>query len=188
MSALAGLASRLDGATALDAVARPLERTLDRLLGEGPVAQALRGRWLGHRVHPLLTDIPVGCWTSAWILDLVGGPSAEAAAQTLVGIGVVAVAPTAVTGWADWATLPAPKQRAGIVHAASNAVAAGLYAGSWAARRAGDHRRGVVLGHLGAAAATVGGYLGGHLAFGGGGPTATSLPESSVADASPDLR
>jgi nitrite reductase/ring-hydroxylating ferredoxin subunit len=49
------------------------------------------------------------------------------------------------------------------VHAASNTIALACYGASWLARRRGHHVRGVALGLLGAGAATVGGYLGGHL-------------------------
>lgn len=127
--------------------------------------RALRGEWLGHPLHPMLTDLPIGCWTSAWVLDLVGGERAEPAADLFVGLGVLTAVPTAMAGWADWSTLPAPARRVGLVHVAAIAAATGLYAGSWVARRRGARTTGVVLGHLGATVATVGGYLGGHLAF-----------------------
>ena len=35
------------------------------------VRNFLHGVWLGHPLHPVLTDIPVGAWTAAVILDLV---------------------------------------------------------------------------------------------------------------------
>ena len=34
------------------------------------VGPYLRGRPLGHALHPLMTDVPIGCWTSAALLDL----------------------------------------------------------------------------------------------------------------------
>ncbi|MDP8927642.1 MAG: hypothetical protein M3O70_03450, partial [Actinomycetota bacterium] len=34
-----------------------------------PVWPVLRGRWLGHPLHPVLTDVPIGLWTSAVVLD-----------------------------------------------------------------------------------------------------------------------
>ncbi len=52
----------------------------------------LTGRWLGHAVHPVLTDLPIGFWTSAFTLDLIGGRRSRAAAQRLVGLGVLSVA------------------------------------------------------------------------------------------------
>ena len=53
----------------------------------------------------------------------------------------------------------------GVVHAGANAVAAGLYALSLANRIRGRRTRGITFAMLGAGVMTVGGYLGGHLAF-----------------------
>jgi uncharacterized membrane protein len=129
----------------------------------------LRGDWLGHAVHPLLTDLPIGFWTSAWVLDLIGGKQARPAAQRLVALGLLAVPPTVATGLHDWGDIDDRGQRrVGAVHATTNALATVLYFGSWRARRRGHHARGVAYGMLGATAATFGGYLGGHLVFGTG--------------------
>ncbi|MDQ6642413.1 MAG: hypothetical protein M3Y66_07965, partial [Actinomycetota bacterium] len=54
----------------------------------------LRGGWLGHGVHPVLTDLPLGCWVSATLVDLVGGHQGRTAATRLVGIGVASALPT----------------------------------------------------------------------------------------------
>jgi uncharacterized membrane protein len=122
-------------------------------------------RIAGHPVHPALTDLPIGFWTSAWVLDLIGGERHAPSAELLAGLGVLSALPTAATGAADWRSLSPRDKRLGLLHAASNVTATALYAASWLARRRGDRRRGLVLGHLGAAAATVGGALGGELVF-----------------------
>ena len=122
-------------------------------------------RLLGHPLHPVLTDLPIGFWTSAWVLDLIGGEDHAPAAQLLVGLGLLSTVPTIATGAADWRSLPRRDKRLGLLHAASNAAATALYAASFLARRRGDRTRGLVLGHLAAGAATVGGYLGGELVF-----------------------
>ena len=80
----------------------------------------LRGDWLGHAVHPVLTDVVIGTWTSASVLDLLGGPDSTAAAQRLVGAGLLAVGPTAWTGWAEWSTAGPREKRVGLVHALTN--------------------------------------------------------------------
>ncbi|WP_421121617.1 DUF2231 domain-containing protein [Aquihabitans daechungensis] len=156
----------VDQAEVLDRVADPIHQRLDPLLDPSAVGAVLRGEWLGHPVHPLLTDIPIGCWTTAWILDVFGGSDQEGWAEAFVALGVVAAVPTAWAGWADWLRLSPEGRRTGVVHAAANSVAVGLYAASWRARRKGDVRRGKRLGHAGATVATVGAYFGGHLAFG----------------------
>jgi len=149
----------------LDAAADAIHRRLEPILGPTALGNALRGAWAGHPLHPLLTDLPIGSWTSAWVLDLVGGERAEPAADLLVALGVVAAAPTVAAGWADWVELPRAERRIGVVHAGANALATVLYAASLGARLGGRRSAGRGLGHLGAGVATVGGFLGGHLAF-----------------------
>lgn len=140
---------------------------VNKVMPQGPVKDALHGRWLGHPFHPLLVSVPIGLWSSASLLDFTGGEGGRNAAQRLVGAGVLAVAPTAAAGWADWSELGSSRrpQRVGIVHAASNTASAAFYSASWLARRRGDHGRGRVLALFGAASMAVGGYLGGHLTY-----------------------
>ena len=126
-------------------------------------ASVLRGEWLGHAVHPLLTDFTLGTWTSAVLIDLIGGSNSSVAAQRLIGAGLLAAGPTAWTGWSEWSTAGSRDKRVGLVHAVSNGLAIGIYAASWRARRRGRHGSGVRLALAGAAVSGVGAYLGGHL-------------------------
>lgn len=155
---------RLEQLEALDPVVRAFEPLADALVANRTVRELLHGKPLGHAAHPLLTDLPIGAWTSAAVLDLTGG--SESAARTLVGFGVLTAVPTAVTGWAEWSTLAPETKRVGVVHANWNVVALSLYAASWLARRRGSHGAGVALGLAGGLAVTAGGFLGAHLAIG----------------------
>jgi nitrite reductase/ring-hydroxylating ferredoxin subunit/uncharacterized membrane protein len=159
------LLERIHRAEGLDRVARPVSKTVAKLFPHGPVKDLFSGTWLGHPLHPMLTDVAIGSWTSAFVLDVVGRESSEAAADSLVGIGVLSALPTALAGLSDWSDLMGAERRVGLVHAASNVVAVGCYGLSWLARRKDDRARGVALGLLGATAATVGGYLGAHLSY-----------------------
>jgi hypothetical protein len=154
---------RLEEASALDRPVRALEHPVRNVFGSGMQGSVLRGEWLGHAVHPLLTDVALGSWTSATVLDLVGGPDSSVAAQKLVGTGLLAAGPTAWTGWAEWSAAESRDKRVGLVHAVTNAAAIGVYAASWLARRRGRHRTGAGLALAGAAVSAVGAYLGGHL-------------------------
>lgn len=160
------LTERLEGAGAIDTVARPVAAAARSVLQPGALKDALRGTWLGHALHPLLTDLVIGSFTSATILDLLGG--GDEAARKLIAVGIAAYPPTALTGvsdWSDTADADPGIRRAGLVHATVNATALGLYAASLAARRNGDTGRGRLLGLAGASALGVGGYLGGHLSY-----------------------
>jgi hypothetical protein len=154
---------RLEEASALDRPVRALERPVRNLFGSGARGSVLRGEWLGHAIHPLLTDVTLGSWTSATVLDLVGGPDSSIAAQRLVGTGLLTAGPTAWTGWAEWSAAGSRDKRVGLVHAVTNAVAIGVYTASWLARRRGRHGTGAGLALAGATVSAAGAYLGGHL-------------------------
>jgi nitrite reductase/ring-hydroxylating ferredoxin subunit/uncharacterized membrane protein len=162
LHALAEMTGRVEG---LDRVARPASKAVKRLVRQGRLKDLLSGTWLGHPLHPLLTDIPIGSFTSATVLDLIGGRPARKAADALVGLGLVAAVPTAAAGAADWSDTYGDEQRTGVVHALSNVVGLGMYALSLRARRRGDRTKGTALGLAGMASMTVGGYLGGYLGY-----------------------
>jgi hypothetical protein len=103
-------AERLERAEALDGAVRRIERVAQRIPTRS-VLPFLQGRWLGHELHPSLTDLPIGFWTSSMVLDLVGGRRSRHAADLFVALGLVTAAPTVATGLADWRRLGAARQR-----------------------------------------------------------------------------
>lgn len=159
---------RLHEAERLDPLVSRIEGLANVALPDSrEVRDALHGTWLGHPLHPVLVDLPIGFWTSAFVLDLFGGERTARAAQEMVGAGVLAALPAALTGLNDWQALGQARaeKRVGVVHAVSNGIALTAHTLSWFARRRGRRGTGVLLSLLGSAAATVGGYLGGHLAY-----------------------
>lgn len=154
---------RMERTDALDAPVRLLQPLADALLADRERANLLRGMWFGHAVHPTLTDLPIGAWTSATVLDLVGGAESRTAARRLVGVGILSAVPTAVTGLAEWGTTETWEKRVGVVHGVSNGVALGLFVASYVARRRGRQTRGAALGLAGGVVTALSGYLGGHL-------------------------
>jgi nitrite reductase/ring-hydroxylating ferredoxin subunit len=167
-SPLDPLAQRLEEAEALDPVAAKVGKVVRSVIKPGVAKDLLAGTWLGHALHPILTDVVIGAWTSASILDLIGGAQSQPAARRLIGVGIAAYPVTAVTGAHDWADTElgdTGARRLGLVHAATNAVALGLYTASLAARRRGDRGRGTVLALAGGGALAAGGWMGGHMAF-----------------------
>lgn len=120
---------------------------------------------LGHSLHPLLTDVTLGCWISASILDLAGGSQSRRAAKLLVGAGLAAAGPTAVAGAGDWAEMSGSERRIGAVHALGTDVAIILLFGSLVARMRGRYAAGTKLGLAGNLVVAGAGFLGGHLAL-----------------------
>ena len=178
------LIEAVESADVLDAPGKAIGKLVRSALGPGALKDALSGTWLGHALHPLMTDVVIGSWMSATLLDLIGGDDDGRAAERLIGVGIAAYAPTALAGINDWAdTEPADDgvRRAGLVHAAANSTALTLYGASLAARRRGSPRLGAALGLLGMGALGAGGLLGGHLSFAKG-----VGPDQTVFDPGPD--
>lgn len=134
-----------------------------RALPLGGGRDLLHGRWLGHPVHPLMAQVSIGTWLSAAALDLRADRSREAG--VLIGAGLAAAAPAALSGAVDWAELLRPQQRVGLVHALANTAAVGLYTASLVCRATDRTGAGRGLAFLGLTAASTGGLLGGHLAY-----------------------
>ncbi|HEY1703073.1 MAG TPA: Rieske 2Fe-2S domain-containing protein [Trebonia sp.] len=157
------LAERIERAQALDRPVRALSDTVVRALPASSRTDALHGVPFGQPVHPALVRLPLGCWSSAVLLDFF--PSTEGAALALIGTGLLASLPSAATGLADWSALHRHQQRVGLAHAAFQLSAAGLFGLSLAARADGRLALGKALSAGGLAVATAGAYLGGHLAL-----------------------
>src|SRR3954454_3526917 len=131
--------TRLEEAHALDGVSDKLQAAFSAVVKPQRLRDLLHGTWLGHPLHPVLVQLPVGSFVSAAILDLLPGRSRSATA--LIAVGTAGVAPAVAAGWLDWSQLTKDRRRVGLVHASANAVAVGLYAASLVARLRGRHTR-----------------------------------------------
>ena len=148
-------------------VAEPLEPAADAVQSAvktvpQPVRDVLDGVWLGAPLHPALTDVPLGAWSAAALLDVVGSDSADAA----LAVGVLAAVPAAATGLNDWSHLKGEPQRLGLVHALLNTMALTLNIGSLALRRNGNRGLGRMLSGVGYLGVLFSAHLGGQLSFG----------------------
>src|SRR5215203_2433586 len=133
---------RLERSESLDGLRRAYA-TLSGPVDRWSHSDLLRSGLVGHALHPLLTDLPLGFWTAATALDLRGRPEDRGASRWLVGAGLAAAAPTALTGLAEWARTGREAQRVGALHAALNGMASTLYLTSYAARSRRRHGLGV---------------------------------------------
>lgn len=156
----------------------PVERTLgavagvlflkDVRLGE-KLRNFLHGTWFGHPLHPAITDIPLGAWTAAAVLDVyeisTGDDSLADGADLAVSVGLLGAAGAALTGLNDWNYTSDKPKKVGALHALTNLAATGCYLGSWWQRRHGCREAGLTMGFTGYALSLAGAYLGGHLVF-----------------------
>lgn len=152
-----------EGLRLLDRPAGVLSRFFGRLIDRSRLGGILRGSWLGHPVHPLLVTIPIGTWTASAVFDVLFKDVATA--RRLVGVGLVAVPPTLLAGWADYVLLDKPQQRVGLVHALSNAVGVSMFGLAYRAYGRDRNRAARTFVILGLVAIGVGGALGGHLSY-----------------------
>jgi len=132
----------------------------------GPAARRvknwLNGVWLGHALHPALTDMVIGAWWTGFLLDVFGP---RRAADMALSVGVLAAVPTALSGAADWSDSEGEQRRGGLVHALLNSTALVCMLGSLFARRADQRVFGFGLSTIGLALTSASAWLGGELVF-----------------------
>lgn len=129
----------------------------------------LHGVQLGHPLHPALTDIPIGAWSTALALDVTEGITRDEAygraADAAIAVGLVGAVGAATAGLTDWSEIDGRPKRLGLVHGLLNLTATTLYAGAYLLRRRGARPAGRVLAVAGFTAAAVAGKLGGDLVY-----------------------
>jgi len=137
-----------------------------------PVADVLHGTFLGHPLHPVLVQVPVGAWTSAVALDVMAlltpgrrGDGVDRAAGALVLLGLAGAGPAIAAGWADYTGLHEEQRRIALVHAAANEASTAVFALSALARLRGRTAAARGLDLLGFGLAGGGAALGGHLSY-----------------------
>jgi len=158
---------------AIDQVAEPLSKAVrGAYQAAGPIGErtknALHGVWLGHPLHPVFTDVPIGAWTTALALDAAsnGDAGMRRAATFAMGVGLTGAVGAAVTGLTDWSETDGQSRRAGLVHGLLNLTATTLFAAAFALRRKDSHDGGRTCAWTGYAIALGAAYLGGDLVYG----------------------
>jgi nitrite reductase/ring-hydroxylating ferredoxin subunit/uncharacterized membrane protein len=163
-------------------VSDALQQGIKALLGSNrqPPRQfktLLHGTWLGHPLHPAITDVPIGAWLLAGLFDVLwlASPTqnswAARGAEWLVIVGIVGALGAAVTGMADWSDTYGAERTVGLYHGALNSLALALFIISVALRLTVDTAMSVpaaILGFVGIATVLVAAYLGGDMVFGKG--------------------
>lgn len=173
---------KAESVRAVDKPAAVFASTVRKVLRGQALDGLLRGKWLGHPVHPLLVNAPIGAYLSAAVLDMAGQ---RVAARGLVAVGLLTTPPAALAGVADFGDLTVPQRRVGLLHAAANSAGTALFVRSYLCRRQEQHLVGAFWTALGLAALSVAGALGGHLSYAQGAgvhrwnPTTDTKPDES---------
>lgn len=156
----------LDAQAWAEPVADVLQAVFRAVFALRPLKDLFNGRWLGHPLHPALSDVPVGALVVALVLDLA---AARPAADWATAIGVAGLLLAALAGYADYVDMSGRRRRHATVHSVLMVVATLAYLGSLAIRFevAGPffERSEVWLSAIGFAFLAAGAYVGGDLVF-----------------------
>ncbi len=164
----------IDEVPALEQAGRQWKQPLHRAVLRGGyparrIADFLHGTWLGHPLHPVLTDVAIGAWTLGTLFDALSLGSRsrhlEQTADTMTTIGIAAAVPTALTGLTDYSTIPQAAAGTGLLHGLLNTVGLALYGLSLWFRRRGQRGTGLSLSAVAFGLLTVSAWLGGHLVY-----------------------
>ena len=148
----------------------------------------------GKPTHPPHTDASIGAYTVAVVMLAAGALGLEEeqmahGALLALSFGLLLAAPTALSGLADWVRLPkqTPVRRVATIHLISMVAATVLFGATWIAQLDGYRddqveTLAVVLGLIAMALLTVGGFLGGTLAYVYG-VRVLKQPDAPMADA-----
>jgi len=157
--------------SALDPVSEVIQGAVRQIYASsGPagrrVEDAMYGTWLGHPLHPSLTDVVIGAWTAGAtfdLLEMLGGRAFARCADGAVAIGTAAATVTAVSGLTDAQYVVGSARRIGILHGLLNVGATVLQSVSLVQRASGRRGLGRLFSAVSFAGLLMSAYLGGEL-------------------------
>ncbi|MEK6208201.1 MAG: Rieske 2Fe-2S domain-containing protein [Chloroflexota bacterium] len=127
------------------------------------IKDLLGGVWLGHPLHPAITDVPIGAFVVALVLDFSGQ---RAAATAAIGVGIVFMLLAALAGYADYIDLEGKPRRFGTIHSSLMLVALVFYVLSFVMRIGASPSPGEVwLSVIGFLIVVTSAYVGGELVY-----------------------
>ena len=168
------IARVVESQTWLDKLGGPLQNWLLQLYGQPGepnrrIKDFLNGTWLGHALHPVFTDIPIGAWSGTMLLDLTWlnneSEGVALGSDITMALGIVGATAAAVTGATDWSDLEGTDRRVGLMHGLLNSGILLINIGSLALRFTGRRRAGIALSTVGYLSSLFTAYLGGELSF-----------------------
>ena len=126
----------------------------------------LNGTWLGHSLHALLTDVPIGAFTAAIVLDFV---NVRTGADVAIALGILGMLGAALAGWADYTDAFGKVRNYGTLHQLLMLIALVLYVVSLGMRLGSgtlDRTLPITLSVVGYLIIAVSAYIGGEMVYG----------------------
>ena len=142
--------------------------------GRHPLKSLLNGSWLGHPLHPLITDVAIGgtvltaAFDVIWLAFPVTRVWAPRAAEGMLIAGIIGMLGAAITGLADWSDTYGNERTTGLVHGLLNSAALIAYIISLVLRLQVSDGQSVVaaiIGFVGLGLISSAAYFGGDLVF-----------------------
>jgi nitrite reductase/ring-hydroxylating ferredoxin subunit/uncharacterized membrane protein len=138
-------------------------------VGGTTARNVLDGVWLEAPLHPALTDVPVGAWTAALVLDgfdvVTGKEPVRHAADASLVFGTLGALGAAVTGLSDWRYLSGGSRRMGVAHGLLNTIGLVLSVVSLVLRATGRRNAGRLAFLTGYSISGMAAHLGGELSY-----------------------
>jgi nitrite reductase/ring-hydroxylating ferredoxin subunit/uncharacterized membrane protein len=107
-----------------DAVQPEVQKAVDA--GGTTARNVLDGVWFEAPLHPVLTDVPIGAWTTALVFDgldfATGKKPLRHAADASLLFGTLGAFGAATTGLSDWRYLSGGSRRMGVAHGLLNGI------------------------------------------------------------------
>ena len=132
----------------------------------------LNGTWLGHPLHPVITDVPITAWILTAVFDIIWLIAhttwAAYGGFVTVIVGLLGALGAIATGLTDWSDTYGAERRVGLNHALFNVIATTLYIVSFILRLLagpGDGIAAAIIGFVGLASVSYAAYLGGDMVF-----------------------
>jgi nitrite reductase/ring-hydroxylating ferredoxin subunit/uncharacterized membrane protein len=125
----------------------------------------LVGRWLGHPLHAVLTDAPIGILFLVIVFDVLGN---QGAATVTLAVGVLTMLAAALAGFADYADTDGKARERATLHSSLMLVALVLYLISLALRLGSApaaSTAGIWLSILAFLVLSAGAYVGGDVVY-----------------------
>jgi nitrite reductase/ring-hydroxylating ferredoxin subunit/uncharacterized membrane protein len=129
-----------------------------------PIKDLLNGRWLGHPLHGVLTDVPIGILFLVIVFDVVGQ---RTAADWALVFGVLAIVAAAVAGLADYTDTDGTARTRATLHGTIMVVTLAIYLVSIGLRTVGpaDRTAAVIVSIVGFLALSAGAFVGGDVVY-----------------------
>lgn len=155
----------------LDDVAEAVQPKVQRAVNAGgtPIRDLLDGTPMEIPLHPALTDVPVGAWTSTLVFDgldvATGSRAARNAADATLALGIAGGFAAAATGLSDWRYLSGGSRRMGVAHGLLNGIGLLLNTASLLLRLTGCRNAGRLAFLAGFSIGGTAAHLGGELSY-----------------------